>query len=192
MRVSKLINPLPGLFLVDSMVARLAKEQGQDSTYEAIILAKARKAINDWELRVCDPETGDLLGKNEERTPLTTIEYFNDWRMSCGGCLLKNPPLDESVADSLPRKALNLLNDSWKADAREQAKSIIARQGKKDLHPNLDAIADEIAKNWRSHGKFGPKGTPLSGAYIKRHALQAHGIAINRKTIISTAKGRGK
>jgi hypothetical protein len=83
-------------------------------------------------------------------------------------------------------------DDAWKEEARAQARTIIERQAAKDLHPNLVVIADEIAKEWRKLEKFGPKGTPLSGAYIKRHALQGCGIAIDREAIISTSKGRGK
>lgn len=81
---------------------------------------------------------------------------------------------------------------AWIAEAQEQARTIIERQATKDLHPNLEDIADEIANEWRKRGKFGPKGTPLSGATIKRHGLVGHGIAIDRKTIVSTSKGWGK
>ena len=90
-----------------------------------------------------------------------------------------------------PAKA-NPPDEAWKEEARAQARTIIERQAAKDLHPNLVVIADEIAKEWRKLEKFGPKGTPLSGAYIKRHALQGCGIAIDREAIISTSKGRGK
>jgi hypothetical protein len=82
-------------------------------------------------------------------------------------------------------KAESKRGDAWKAEALEKAKNIIARQGEKGLHPNLLTIADEIANDWRSQGKHGPKGTPLTGAYIKRHALQGTGIAIDRSSIIS-------
>jgi hypothetical protein len=84
-----------------------------------------------------------------------------------------------------PAKAESKPGDAWKAEALEKAKNIIARQGEKGLHPNLQIIADEIAKDWRSQRKHGPKGTPLTGAYIKRHALQRTGIAIDRSSIIS-------
>jgi hypothetical protein len=84
------------------------------------------------------------------------------------------------------------LDEAWKEEARTQARAIIERQAATDWHPNLVVIADEIAKEWRKLGKFGTKGMPLSGGYIKRHALQGHGIGNNRKTIFSTSKGRGK
>ncbi len=192
MRISKLIRPLPGLYLVDALVERLAVEQGQDDPYGAMILAKARKAIHEGKLKAFDPETGDLLNSHEEKSPLTTVECFNEWRKSCGGKLLKEPAPLELAAIPALKKTLSCPNDEWKIEARQQAKAIIARQGKKDLHPNLEDIADEIAKDWRERRKYGTKGTPLSGGYIKRHALQGQGIAINRKSIILTPKGRGK
>ena len=83
-------------------------------------------------------------------------------------------------------------DNAWKKEAQEQARVIMERHAAKNLYPNLLNIADEIAKEWRKLGKFGPKGKPLAGGYIKRWALQGHGISNNRKTIISTSKGRGK
>ena len=120
MKISKLIKPLPGLYLVDELIRRLAQEQGQDSTYEGIMLAKARQAIYANELRVCDPVTGDLLLKGDERSPLTTLQCFNDWRKSCGGHLLKDTTSSEPHA-SAPQVALvsNVQNKSMLATRTE-------------------------------------------------------------------------
>ena len=81
---------------------------------------------------------------------------------------------------------------SWKEEARKQARAIIEHKGSKGFHPSLQLIGDEIAKDWRTRNKFGPKGTPLSSAYIKRHALQSQGITIDRSRLIQTPKSRGK
>ena len=100
---------------------------------------------------------------------------------------------DAPTVDSNATVNVTKLADyAWKEEAREQSRAIIEHQGSKGLHPSLQQIGDEIAKDWRTKKKFGPKGTPLSGAYIKRHALQSQGITIDRSRLIQTSKSRGK
>lgn len=80
--------------------------------------------------------------------------------------------------------------ESWKAKARQRADEIIKRQRAKDLHPNQEAIADEIAREFRTDGVVGAGGKPLTGAYIKRHALNGISSAAGKQ--LSTSIRRGK
>lgn len=80
--------------------------------------------------------------------------------------------------------------EAWKAKARKRADEIIKRQRAKDLHPSQEDIADEIAREFRADGVMGAGGKPLTGAYIKRHALKGISSAQNRQ--LSTSIRRGK
>jgi hypothetical protein len=102
MKLSQLSSPRPDLHLIDVLVERLAQQEGKSSAYQNTILEKARKAIHAGNLRVCDPETGFLIGDNEELSPLTKVEYFNDWLKSCGGQLLQDITQVGSSAAEVP------------------------------------------------------------------------------------------
>lgn len=80
--------------------------------------------------------------------------------------------------------------EAWKLKARQRADEIIKRQRAKDLHPSQEDIADEIAREFRADGVVGAGGKPLTGAYIKRHALKGISSAQNRQ--LSTSIRRGK
>lgn len=80
--------------------------------------------------------------------------------------------------------------DGWKERARARATEIIKRQGEKDLYPSQMDIADEIARSFRDDRVMGAGGKPLSGAYIKRHALK--GISSADSKQLSTTIRRGK
>lgn len=74
--------------------------------------------------------------------------------------------------------------EEWKEQARQRAREIIARQKAKDLYPSQEDIADEIAREFRAGGK------PLTGAYIKRHALKGISSATSRKFSTQILKGK--
>lgn len=80
----------------------------------------------------------------------------------------------------------------WKGLARVKALAIIKRDQKKDLHPSQVAIADEIAKEFRNANLqiVGAGKKPLTGAYIKRHALR--GVSSEQGRQLSTSPSRGK
>lgn len=80
--------------------------------------------------------------------------------------------------------------DEWKAKARARAVEIIERQRKRDLYPPLIDVADEIAREFRAGGVMGASGKPLTGSYIKRHALK--GISSAQGKRVSTSIRRGK
>jgi hypothetical protein len=80
--------------------------------------------------------------------------------------------------------------ETWKERARERAHEIIERQRERDLYPSQEDVADEIAKEFRQAGTVGAGGKPLTGAYIKRHALK--GISSAEGKQLSTSIRRGK
>ena len=80
--------------------------------------------------------------------------------------------------------------EPWTSKARNLASEIIMRQRAKDLYPNQIDIADEISRKFRLEGVVGSDNKPLSGAYIKRHALNGISSAVVKQ--LSTKTGRGK
>ena len=124
---------------------------------------------------------------------LVHLDWLNEWGES------RKPPLVFStVAASTPQAATPapVVADSaddgeaWKGKARLMAGEIIKRQRAKDLYPSQEDIADEIAREFRTGGVMGAGGKPLTGAYIKRHALKGISSAQNRQ--LSTSIRRGK
>lgn len=81
-------------------------------------------------------------------------------------------------------------HEEWKLKAQSLAKEIIERDRKKDLYPSQENLADEVARVLRQKCIFGSGGKPLTGAYIKRHALK--GISSAQGKQLSTAIHRGK
>jgi hypothetical protein len=88
------------------------------------------------------------------------------------------------------KRASGGMEPEWKVKARRRAEEIIKRHSVKGLYPNQKDIADEIANEFRRDGVVGAGGKPLTGAYIKRHALR--GITSAKGTTLSTAIRRGK
>jgi hypothetical protein len=179
-------NQAAGLFSIDEAACIAADAIGADRIDRKKTRQAIWKAIDDGALvpvwdKARTPLPLPLTGTDKRLALIRTDELANVFE----AWPLKPEPQPAPTEAGLP-------DDAWKEEARAQARAIIERQAAMDWHPNLVVIADEIAKEWRKLGKFGPKGMPLSGGYIKRHALQGHGIGNNRKTIISTSKGRGK
>ena len=80
----------------------------------------------------------------------------------------------------------------WQAQARDEARRIRAERAAKGLFPNLAMLGDEVARVFRERGITGPNGHPLGGPYIKRHALQRHGITSKADRLRATLNARGK
>ena len=83
---------------------------------------------------------------------------------------------------------------TWVPVAQTMAREIIERQKNATVvcYPSQVAIADEIARNFRAATPMvlGAGRKPLTGAYIKRHALK--GISSEQSRQLSTAIGRSK
>lgn len=84
----------------------------------------------------------------------------------------------------------NATEPAWKAQACQRAEEIIQRQRVNDWFPSQLHIADEIAREFRAAGITGLNGKPLTGSYIKRHALR--GISSAQAKLQSTKPRRSK
>ncbi len=78
----------------------------------------------------------------------------------------------------------------WIEQAQKRAREIVQARHERDNFPSQQDIADEIARGFRAADIVGADGKPLSGAYIKRHALK--GISSAKGKQLSTAPRRGK
>lgn len=82
------------------------------------------------------------------------------------------------------------VDETWQLKAQNQARAICLRQKSKDLYPSQEDISDEIARNFRAIGIVGAEGKPLTGSYIKRHALKGISSATTKR--LSTSNSRSK
>lgn len=100
----------------------------------------------------------------------------------------------ESATGASPPNDGHTLGDpteqSWIMQARKRAEQIVKRQQARDLYPSQLDIADEIAREFRTSGVTGVSGKPLSGEYIKRHALR--GMSSQQAQLKSSTVRRGK
>lgn len=154
----------------------------------------------DWEKKCLRDE---LLGHNEVRFEhmyfadddrLAELETTNPESAELARiCLAGIAPEQQATAPGPAPMVLESAsggNDGWKAKAQKMAGEIINRDKGKDLYPSQSNLADEIAKEFRKVGVLGVDGKPLTGAYIKRHALKGISSAQGRQ--LSTAINRGK
>lgn len=101
---------------------------------------------------------------------------------------MPTPTSEQSTATPAPVVAESA--PAWKEEAQQRARETIARQKTKGLYPSQQDVADEIAREFRTAGVVGEGGKPLTGAYIKRHAL--NGISSAQNRALSTSIRRGK
>ena len=96
------------------------------------------------------------------------------------------------AATTTPAGAADLAAPAWQDLARKEARRIRKEREGRGQFPNLVILGDEVAKHFQEKGIRGPNGHELGGAYIKRWALQGHGITKPTAILRSTAKHRGK
>ncbi len=116
---------------------------------------------------------------------------FAKWRKKMVMQLLQ--PKAETKAQTAPaQQAGTVPAPEWQSAAQTKAREIIKHQRVKDLYPSQTDIADQIAKEFRAATPpiVGAGGKPLTGAYIKRHALKGISSAQGRQ--LSTSPRRGK
>ncbi len=121
---------------------------------------------------------------------LEHLTIRSDHLTALGEALMAAAPRSETPA-SVPEGSADDEDDDWKPKARARALEIVRkRQQEQDLYPSQTEIADEIAREFRAAGIVGAERKPLTGAYIKRHALK--GITSAKDKLLSTMKSRGK
>jgi hypothetical protein len=166
--------------------AEKASQIAQDSPeYELWLKAYRRISAKEREI-----QTWETLPE-----PTPTEKTTKDNRLKELGAELAalNAILDATTTDTAapaPVAVVALGDEAWETQARKRAAAIIKRQRERDLYPSQIHIADEIADEFRTAGVVGVDGKPLSGATIKRHAL--NGISSAQGKQLSTRTGRGK
>lgn len=143
------------------------------------------------------PAVMDYTWKSSENDTLYTIEHdeFSRFTELFGLTVAIGPALEPQAAPATDTATPAPVDDeddaeSWKDKARVLAAEIIKRQRGRNLYPSQENLGDEIAREFRFAGIVGADGKPLSGAYIKRHAL--NGISSAQGKQLSTQTGRGK
>jgi hypothetical protein len=124
---------------------------------------------------------------------LVHLDWLNEWGESRRPPLVfstESAPKPQGVTPAPVAAARAVDGEAWKVKARQRANEIIKRQKANDFYPSQEDIADEIAREFRADGVAGAGGKPLTGAYIKRHALKGISSAQNRQ--LSTSIPRGK
>lgn len=136
-------------------------------TYEEIkvmdtLIGKERCRFTRWELPENEP---DLL------TTVADCRVTGHDVHALADAYIETP--EQTTATTAPTGAVSSGDEDaeWKEKARGVACEIIARDRAKSLYPSQINIADEIAKKFRQDGVVGAEGKPLTGSYIKRHAL---------------------
>jgi hypothetical protein len=81
-------------------------------------------------------------------------------------------------------------DEAWKTKAQDRAREIIKDLRERDLYPSQKNLAHLISVEFRKAGIIGTDGKPITGAYIKRHALKGISSATGKQ--FSTTIGRGK
>jgi len=96
----------------------------------------------------------------------------------------------ESAPEKDATKPAPVADGEWITQAQARAREIIKESREHDRYPSQENISGRIAAEFRKSEIFGSDGKPLSGAYIKRHALKGITSAIGKQ--LSTTIGRGK
>ncbi|WP_395350039.1 hypothetical protein [Variovorax sp. UC122_21] len=172
-----------GVIPYDELATCLA--QAQQFGDEGLITA-----VNGWREVLSDAaEANQLIVRSREslaaqpfdrRAPtkglLVTAPDLKSYLTSLGGLKLRTV----SVLPRARARASGDIENPWKRQARDRAEEIILEQANRDLYPSQAAVADQIAHEFRKSGIVGSEGKPLTGSYIKRHALK--GISSGVKT----------
>ena len=190
-----------GLFTVEEAVQVLADAlPGADVRG---ILKKMHKAYRDGKLPIRDP--GDQLPKvmsdgHQDYSDLVKVSDIDAWLTGDGAGYLFPPAVvteprgvpNAAPATSMQCRDPRIVDDEWRELAQVEARRIINRQSRLGRFPPQEAIADEIAADFRNRTPpiHGTDGKPLSGATIKRHALK--GISSATKKARATNINQGK
>lgn len=190
----------PNYWTLENAAIALQAQEGWHGGTRAEFLDKLEEAAQRGELVVRDPRTCLPMKSPQARTfwEVVTPADLNAWLEQQAGPYRWNvdateaePQAEPGSARPAPVKDMSADDgEKWKQKARQRADEIIKRQRAKDLHPSQEAIADEIAREFRQACIVGAGGKPLTGAYIKRHALKGISSAQNRQ--LSTSVRRGK
>lgn len=182
-------------------LARQADAQDDPSTQKerdyfwqwAVQISEAELAINEWELMRAQniaekqDKTKSLAELRDRLNKLQALGHQPAFHITDWATLAEQ----QSPRPQSPPVAVASGSDAaWKEKARERAYEIIKQDRERSLYPSQLNLADQIAKEFRRDGVMGADGKPITGGYIKRHALM--GISSAQGKQLSTSVGRGK
>lgn len=171
-----------GFFTIDEAAQILAESSGGDVKTRK---AKLWRAIKEGKLDVLDTDDRErVLDLNHVRDFIHLLRASD---ILAAGFIF---PIQPQAVPVRNKSASGSSEHHWKPRAGELAKSFIERDKIKELYPNQLDLGDEVAKVFRMEGVMGVGGKPLTGAYIKRHALS--GISSAQAKQLSTVIRRGK
>lgn len=179
-------EPINGLYMYQQAAREIADAEGWDDSKLEALQAEMIRAINDGSLPMRSRKTGMVIAPDAlDALALVTVEDVNLWleekRVPYRWALQTNTSQPQPKQES---------SNEWVSEAQSRAHEIIKEQRARDLYPDQLGIADQIAREFRAAGKVGADGKPISGAYIKRHALKGITSAIVKP--LSTAKRQSK
>ncbi len=175
-----------GVYMYQQAAREIADAEGWSDDKLDALLERMIAAIRAGELLTRDRKTGlRCPACKPEFLFLVSVSDINEW-LHREGALYKWEPVAKATQPKEPDET----TVDWMEAARQRAIEYIKEMKARDLYPNQEAIADKVASEFRASGRVGTDGKPLSGAYIKRHALKGISSAIAKQ--LSTTKRQGK
>lgn len=189
----------PTHWTIENAAAAIGAQRGFYGEAVRTLVRQMEREADDGALTVRHPHTGLPYRPDTVRVfyELVTPDDVNSWLDKKAAGYRWNPAGDAApvvVPGPLPAVPSSKPDElpMWQALAKTMAHEIIKRERARDLYPSQETMANEIAVKFRSENPqiVGVGGKPLTGAYIKRHALKRISSAQSRQ--LSTATGRGK
>ena len=175
-----------GIYMYQQAAREIADAEGWSDDKLDALLERMIAAIHARELLTRDRKTGLRCSENKlEFHSVVSVSDVNEWLHRKGAMYQWTP-----VAKAAQPKEPDETTVDWMEAAQQRAIEYIKEMKARDLYPNQATIADKVASEFRESGRVGKDGKPLSGAYIKRHALKGISSAIAKQ--LSTTKSQSK
>jgi len=153
--------------------------------------ATLKRAVNAGAITLRNPVTGLVseLGwiGNADKWLLTRKQFMAFCDLL--SIELLDAPSPSAAVTIAPERPMPVARE-WQVIARDYAGRYIAEQAKRELYPNQEAVAADVAGRLKKESVTGPTGLPLTASYIKRHALK--GMQSGAEKLRSTGRHRGK
>lgn len=146
------------------------REMLSDAAEANQLIVRSRESLAAQPFDRCAPTNGLVVTATDLKSYLTSL----------GGLKLRAVPVPVPVLPRARARASGDVQSPWKRQARNRAEEIILEQSNRDLYPSQEAVADQIAHEFRKSGIVGSGGKPLTGSYIKRHALKGISSAVRQ------------
>lgn len=188
-----------GHYTMGEAAESIASQQGLDAER---VQRDMVAAFFEGNLSVYNPSSGLKVGGRRcyPVSDWVTLKGVNAWLCGVDALYRWDDPrrASESECESSRAQGAVAANksdptglDDWKADAAKRGWEIVAEATKGSRTPSQLHIANQIAREWNEAKRFGPKGSALSGEYIKRHALVPSGVSCKRARLAASTTLKG-